>query len=77
MPVVTQQSTTLLFNAKQAQNSFITVSNLMGQTLWQQHYAAQNGYNQIPIHLDNAPAGVYIITLQTKEIQWQSKILKH
>jgi PKD repeat protein len=77
MPVVTQQSTTLLFNAKQAQNSFITVSNLMGQTLWQQHYAAQNGYNQIPIDLDNAPAGVYIITLQTKEIQWQSKILKH
>jgi len=63
-------------NTKEYIEAVIMVTNVTGQSIKQQVVNLQSGINTFSIDLDNAPAGVYMISVETGSHQSVSRFLK-
>jgi len=66
----------LNINTADYSEAVIMISNVTGQTIQQRVVNLQSGANTFSIDLDNAPAGVYMISVETGSHQSVSRFLK-
>jgi len=75
-PNPVEQVINLNINTAEYKEAVIMVTNVMGQTIHQQAANLQSGANTFSIELDNVPAGVYMISVETDSHQSVSRFLK-
>lgn len=71
------ESVNIAFSSEDADNATITVRNLMGQTVYTQSCAVNEGNNQVSVSVKGFANGIYMVTVQTsKGISTQKLIVK-
>ncbi len=75
-PNPVQDLLNLNINVADYSEATIMISNVAGQMVQQQIVNLQNGDNVLNINLDNAPAGVYMVSVETSSHQAVSRFIK-
>lgn len=75
-PNPAQDVVNLNINTAEYSEATIMISNVVGQMIQQQIVNLQSGENIFSIDLDNAPAGVYMVSVETSSHQSVSRFLK-
>jgi len=75
-PNPVQDLINLNINTAEYKDAVIMVTNVMGQTIHQQAANLQSGMNTLSIDLKHAPAGVYMISVETDSHQSVNRFMK-
>ncbi|MBE7628848.1 T9SS type A sorting domain-containing protein [Tenacibaculum piscium] len=59
--------TTIFIDAKNNQNSTLTVRNILGKTVYSKQINLQNGRNAIPFERNDLKSGMYIYAIQSNK----------
>ncbi len=64
------------YSLYEIKNVSITISDIIGRQLYMQHILANQEYNRIELNISFLPQGMYIINLQTEQINFKRMFIK-
>ncbi|MDX2282808.1 MAG: PQQ-dependent sugar dehydrogenase [Bacteroidia bacterium] len=74
-PVRRDQTLRISLSTEYGEQIELSLTNLLGQTILTETHTASAAFTQASLHIDQVPAGTYLLRVRTRNGEWMEKVL--